>query len=335
VASPGATGNQPAPVTVQSGAATPAAQTTQPGETPEQRLAAVTRREVQFRAQQRQAQIDWQKQQDQFKAFEARVQKMSEDLEREKQAMSEARRDPMKWLQYGGHTYDALTQQVAADGNVPPEILATQMQRSIDEKLEASQAELDRKLQEEKDAREAFQKSEKDRQEQEATRQVEEFHAKTIDFVTSHGDDYELINMFGIQSQVPDLIDRYYRQTLEADKPNAVLEGRNPVGRILDPKDAAEIVEKHVEKQWEQAQQSKKIQAKLKKPEIQAQPGVAPTVSVVTPQVQQPVVEQPSPGQRTLNNGASQIQTPAPNEWVPENVRWQRALAAMDSAKRR
>lgn len=189
--------------------------------------------------------------------------KHSEQVRAERTALQSERKEYESWkaqrqqlklnpaalleAELGKDWYDKLT-EYRLNGQKPTAELVS---ASVEEKFEA----LKKQQAEEKAAQ---QKSELERQDREGQEAMAKFRSDTIDFVKSKPDEYELIGLYGSHDLVPAVIEKHFNDTTERDDQGRFIKP----GKVLSAKEAADMVEKHMEEQHTKAKAAKKFQAK-------------------------------------------------------------------------
>jgi len=185
--------------------------------------------EVERRAKQTQADLDTR-----LKAFEEREKRVS-DFE------SLKTKDPIKALELLGLSYQDLTQVALNDGSVPPEVQVRKVEEKLDTFLKSQEAA-------EKERAESAQRLAKQQEE----KVISDFKGEINNHIESNQKDYEFIKFEGLQDIVYEIIDEHYNRTLNPD---------TGVGEIMNIKDAADKLEKQLEKKYEDAKKLQKFQA--------------------------------------------------------------------------
>jgi len=167
----------------------------------------------------------------------------------------------------------------------------------VDEKFEAFK-------EQQEEERAAAAAKERELLQQKHQEALETFRSDAQEFVKSHSDEYELINLYNQAPLVISTIEQHFEATSQDGKP----------GKVLSFKEACDLVEKYLENEAMKAMSTKRLSAKG------------------TPQ---PKVEPPAGGkqetpaqQRTLTNTMS---SSAPSLLPPktEQERMERAMAAL------
>lgn len=276
----------------------------------------IVQREQQWKQQTEAQRQELSKLQADLKAQQDSLQAQFEEL-RQFQA---AKKDPMKWLEAGGFTYDALAQQVINDGNVPPEVLLQRTRSELETKLDSKTKELESKFEASEKAREEAERKQREaaaeRAEREAAVTMQRFNQEVLDFGTTNASRFPITLAFKQEGQVPALIEAYYRESLQADSEVAKQEGREPVGKILSKDEAWGLMENHLKSLYEEA--GKKLQPTVV-------PAAAPAAAVAAP-----AAPAAAP---TLSNNLNASPPPQREEFLTDDQRWKRALAAMDQVQ--
>lgn len=172
-----------------------------------------------------------------FSAEREAFRKQQAEYAEYKQRQANALRDPDSFLKpiYGDKWIEKLNEYRLNANQVTPELIDAHVERrfsALEEQRNADKAKLD-----------AEQKAESERTEK-------EWSDGTVQYVKDNASTYELIEMNGAHTLVPQTIKAHYAQT----------------GKILSPKEAADLVESEIEKQIEKNLASKKWQARTAKP---------------------------------------------------------------------
>lgn len=201
----------------------------------------------------------------------------------------------------GKDWYDKIT-EFRLNGNKPTaELVAA----SLDEKLEAFKRE-----QEDAKKRQADeQQKQADVERQEA---MTKFRSDAIDFVKSKGDEYELTALYESEDLVPAIIEKHFNDTTERDEQGRFVKP----GKVLSFKEAADLVEKHLEEKHAKARAAKKFQAQTQ-----------PTDPVA------PKREDPQHRRATLSNDMTASTPAALPPPRSDEERRERALAAYEKAR--
>jgi hypothetical protein len=284
-----------------------------------QAIASLARKERQIVTQQQLAKQQLAQREAALKETENRLSQQQAELQRQLDELKTMRGDPLKWLQYGGHSYDALAQQMLADGRVPPETLVQQTRAQMEERISKERKELEARLDEEKKAREQLAAEAKQRREEEEQATVQRFRQEVLDFGRSNASRFPLTATLGEFDKGPLLIEQHYQQTLQADVEVAKREGRQPIGKLLSSEEAYGLIEQHYRGLYDQAQKV------MNPPPAGAVPAPAPT----------PAPEPNTQGERpTITNNLASNLTPAPDPAsLTEEERLKRAYAAWDAAQ--
>jgi hypothetical protein len=184
-----------------------------------------------------------------LKAREARMQEVERRLQEMEERSKTYRVNPLEALKDYGHDYKSVTDYVLNEGKMPPERLVGQVEEKLSKEIEALKAERQKELEEKKQQAEA-----------ESARIRKDFEQNCFDYVEQNAQTYELISLNQAQGLLPAVIEEHYYKTQEKDDLGNVV---GP-GKILSFKEAADLVEQHLEKQIEANVASKKYQAKVK-----------------------------------------------------------------------
>jgi hypothetical protein len=211
--------------------------------------------------------------------------------------------DPLKYFEESGNTYQSVTEKVLNGGELTPKDVQSKLQKELDD-LKAQLA---------------GEKSEAQKRNEEQAKQSE---AKTIadykgtlqGFVSENKGTLKLTGLFDPQADLLyDTIETHYDQTCEKDEDGNILKP----GKILNNKEATELVEKYLVKQ---------VHLACKALGIPLPAEGEPTEAQATDKSAMPS------GTRTLNNsmtsGTSLVSAKTDAD------RTKRALAAMDAIER-
>ena len=211
-------------------------------------------------------------------------------IQRHEQLEAEGKKNPMAILGALGWDYDKLTQYHLAGGQMTPEMLANQALQQTKE-LQQKMQDQETKRAEEELARTKAQQDEL----------AQGFKDEIADTISSNLEEFEFINLFGMQ----DLVYETIRENFNKNK------------KIMDIKEAAKLVEQYLEEEEaERFTKSKKFQSKL---------GVK-----ADPAKEQTEVQKSGSASPTLNNKQTVSTTSTTLPARTEQDRIQRALAALD-----
>lgn len=146
------------------------------------------------------------------------------------------RANPVKALEYTGHSYQDLTQTVLNEGNLTAEQIARQTQAELKAFKEAQEAASSERAKEQ-DAQRA----------QEEQQILQSFQSEVANFVQKHSSEYE----FTVAAGRSDLV----FQTIEAHF--------NKTGELLPVKQAAEMTERYIESEVEKMMALPKARSKF------------------------------------------------------------------------
>lgn len=191
--------------------------------------------------------------------------------------------NPLEALKKRNVSYEQLTNVILNGEKPTPEMVAAETARQQIEEFKKSQAE------ERRQAAEAQQKA----QEQQYNAALDQFRGQIKDFVSTNSDQYELISLYDANETVLATIEQHWQKTK----------------RVLDVKEAADLVEKYLDEQASKIQQTKKFQAK-----VQPQPKADSKQTTNAPRPP------------TLNNNLSAT-APASNAPLSWEERYKRAMA--------
>jgi hypothetical protein len=191
-----------------------------------------------------------------YRAHVAEIEKREAAAKEFESKKAAAKQDPFALLESAGLTYEDLTQRIVSGGKQTPEMAA----KALEDKFEAFKREQEAKA---KADREAQEKATLENEE----RIVSQWRGGVVDFVKQNAVTYELTTAFGAESEVARAIEEAHRQT----------------GRLLQPKEAADLVEKHLETVLEKLLATAKAKAKAATPApvaAPAKPSAPKTISV-------------------------------------------------------
>lgn len=198
--------------------------------------------------------------------------------------------NPMKALEFLGLSYNDLTQYFLNNGNPTPEIQVQGVRKEIEDL---------RKAQEERDRLQVEQA--KAQAERDSAEVIQAFQGEINSFVTERSDEYEFINVYGLQNRVYNKIQEFFNETQ----------------KVLSIKEGADLVEEEVLGELKKAQATKKYKQLTSPP--------PPSDKKVDNSFQSKAHTQP----RTLsNNMTSNVASTLPAK--TEQERMARAMAALD-----
>lgn len=280
-----AVANQEAPVTPPTaGTETPPAVAQDPKVS--QRLQVLVQREKQALAREQVAKQKEAELEAKIQAFKSREDRVSEFESRTK--------DPMKAIEHLGYSYQDLTAAALNDGTLPPEIQVRKVEEKFDAYIKAQEAAEKQKAE---DAKKEAAKSEE--------KVIHDFKSEINAFIDSDPLAYELIKFDGLQDYVFLTIDEHYSRTMKPE---------TGVGEVMSIKDAADKVEKMLEKKYEDAKKLTKFNQ---------QPKPILPAHVAKPQ---DFTARPKP-QRTLTNQLSATPAPPRTRPLTDDERVQKAIA--------
>lgn len=193
------------------------------------KFAALSRREKQLKAQEREFQARL-KQQEETAAKNTPKKEEIEPLE------MRLKRNPLATLKELGLSYEQLTQIALNDGKLTPDIEMQLMRDELTKNSKSEVAELRAQL-------EADRKERKEQAEREASNRdaqaISAYKAQIADYVTAQASELELLAAEGegAADMIFDVINAHYAQTLDEETNQ---------GEVLDIKIAAEAVENHL-----------------------------------------------------------------------------------------
>jgi hypothetical protein len=227
-------------------------------------------------------------QQESLKAQMAEIQRKAAEVEAFEKSKLTAKQNPLEVLKNLGLSYDELTQFVINGEKATPELAV----RAVKDELEAFKAE-------QAEARRRAEEAEKVRLEQERSAVLDRFRQEVAQYVTDNREKYELLNLYGQEGLVSEVIQQHFEQTQ----------------RIMSNEEAADRAEKYLEELVQKAQATKKFGSKAVP---QPQGEVAPANVSAQP--------------RTLTNEMSASTPSLVNSPQTEAERFKRALAALEKA---
>ena len=176
---------------------------------------------------------EWESKRKELEAREAKI--------REFESLKQTQ--PLKALELLGLSYEDLTSIKLADGSMPPEIHIKRLEEKLEQEIRTRET---LRLQQEDDKIRA-QKAKED----EIT---QGFKTEITDFLSQNSEKYELIQFEGAQELVYEVINEHYERTIDA---------QTGIGEILKFPEAADKVEKHLERKYNKVGGLKKISALL------------------------------------------------------------------------
>lgn len=220
------------------------------------------------------------KQQQELKAQREAFAKTQNELAELKALLSDAKRNPESVAKklWGDQYYEQFTEMRLSGSKVTPDLIA----QSVDEKLEAYKKE-------QAAAREAELAQERERLAAEQQRVVTAWREDIREYVKSHGEEYELINLHGWHDQVVRTIEDHFAKTQ----------------RIMSTNEAASLVEKQIEEAIQKSLGTKKFTQRPAEPDKR--------------------IESAQP--RTLTNALTASTAPTPEQPLSEEERILRAIA--------
>lgn len=260
--------------------------------------------------------------------LQADIKRQQEDMVRQREELAaenrrrdEAKRDPLAWLKYGGHSYEEAAKQVLNGGQPGSDLEIARLTEQVQAQQQAIEGWRKQYQEDQERSRKEIEEREKQRVEQEQKAALENFQRNCIDYVNQNGDKYKLITLFGRQAEVPALVDLYYQQSYNQDKVVAEAQGRDPVGRVLSHAEAAKMVEDYYVQKVKEAGGVLSL-APTGTQTLAAQPGATGTTPV------------PASGAATLTNGLTAPSAPGrTGGLLSEAERMERARAAWDAAR--
>lgn len=217
------------------------------------KFAALTRKEKEIRARE-----------NAIKAQQSELEKMRSEwesksksaTEQESQLLSELKKNPLKFMEKHGLTFEQLTDMQLNEQNPTPQMLMDQMRAELEAKMEEKYGKLTETLKEkeEREVRERYEAA------------VNSYKSEINQFMTQNADTYELIAANGATDLMFETAEAYYAET----------------GKVPDLKEVANAVEQHLEEQANQIFKLKKFQ-KLQPPQnSEANPAGKPAQTAPT-----------------------------------------------------
>jgi hypothetical protein len=161
-----------------------------------------------WRKEREEAQTKWQQEQ---AAHKARLDAADANEKR----LRNLKRDPLGSLKELGVPWEEVQEAALQDGKPGPGLMA----RDLEDRMEARIREIEAAAQKRIQELEEQSKTYREQQEQGA-RQA--WHSQTAQWVAAQADKYELINLYGLQANVGQEIERQWEQTGERAKPEEV-----------------------------------------------------------------------------------------------------------------
>lgn len=253
-----------------------------------ERFAALARKErmvVEEKRALKAKEAEWAKERDELR-------KQLSALEPLAKARELAASDPFAVLKAFNLDYDKLTEAALNRKELSPEEVAREAARAEFEAQRKAQAEAAEKLKREETAR----------IERERAQAMETFRGEVRDFIATNADTYELTALNKADNLVVQVVEQHFAST----------------GKVLSTKEAADLVESHLEEQAVRLAATKKLSAKLKP--VSAPAEAAPSA--------------PAASSATLHNGLS-ASTPASAGPLTYEERRARALAKLEAMGRK
>jgi len=236
------------PFSTEHGEINPETLETEQQEKPEQKVddkfaskfAALSRKEKMIKEREKQAMSLQQQIEQQRQEMEAERKKWQEEISGYKSKFEGLKRNPLKSLEEEGITFEKLTEMQLNEQNPTIEMQMEKLRNEIDSKyskeLETLKAQLAEK--------------ENKQQEEAVNRAKSAFKEEIKSTLESNPDQYELTLANNAIDLVYDVVEEFYAAN----------------GKILDAKEAAEMVEKHFEEEAKKILSLKKLQQASKKP---------------------------------------------------------------------
>lgn len=184
-------------------------------------------------------------------AAAAREQALAEREAKIQEFESIKAKNPRRALELLGMSYQDLTQVELSDGEVPADLKVKRVEEKFDSFLKSQE---DAKRQSVEDAQK--------QQERETANTIAKFQTEIGTYLKENVGRYELIEFEQSQSLVYDVIDEHYNRTLEAAMKTAQEAGEDVSeirGEIMTIAQAADKVEAHLEKKYDQARNLSKV----------------------------------------------------------------------------
>ncbi len=207
-----------------------------------------------------------------------------------------AKGNSKKALELLGLDYSQLTESLMKDGEIPPEVRI----KEIESKFDAFKDE----KQKEKEAQEL---RAKEYQEAQTQRVIENFKGEITTYLSDNKTRYELIEFEGEQDLVFQVIDEHYNRTLNPD---------TGVGKVMSIAEAADKVEEHLEKKYNDSKKLSKVQTLWS---AVPRGTLADAVKAET--------KRPSQKPQTLTNQMASHSTPQRKTVLTDDERIQKAIA--------
>ena len=197
-----------------------------------------------------------------IKAEREEIAKMRAELEgksktsadSEAKMLSEFKKNPLKFMQSQGLSFEQLMEMQLNDQNPTPQMMIEQLKSEMDSKYQKELSELRESLKE-KETREANERYEAAKN---------GYLQELTGFVNSNPDTYELILANGATELMYETAEAYFQQT----------------GKVPSHKEIAQAVEEHLEERAKQILKLKKFQTPA--PKIEAKPSGQPTKTAPT-----------------------------------------------------
>lgn len=255
-----------------------------PKETASPGFEILAKRESQFVRQQQ----ELKREREEFAKKQSEFAKEREEYDKYQQKKKLAKLNPTVALEDFGVSYEELTDYQLRGGTPPGEVIA----QSVKEQLAQFRKEHEEALAKDRDAH-------KKQVEEAQAQQIEDFKVNMKGFIIEKGDEFELVNLYQVYDTVFETIQQHFDKTQ----------------KVLSVKEAANLVETHLEGEADKAFKSKKLSTRY-----------APLEPKLEPQTPQQTRESVS---RTLNNSMNSSSVPSALTPKNEEERIKRALAAL------
>lgn len=190
------------------------------------KFAALSRKEKAIREREVQLEQKFQALEERLAAAERQSQPVEPEAPAEEPLDQLLRKNPLEALKKFGWDYEKLTQMTLEDGKMPAEMQMQLMQDELERKYQSELEELRNEITQDKEQRE----NEKYQQ------VINNFMTELNEFVDTNNDNYEFIKANDAVDLVYEVIEEHYEES----------------GRVLDKKEAADLVEQYLEEEFRQ-----------------------------------------------------------------------------------
>lgn len=246
------------------------------------KFAALSRREKQLKAQERQIQ-------ERLKQLEATNKPAETPKPAEIPLEQRLKRNPLETLKELGISYEKLTQIALNDGKLTPDLEMSLLKEDVEKKSRSEIEELKAQIEaDRKERREAAEKAAKEQEE----RAIQTYKSQIAEHITAKAEDFELLNAEGAEEAsevIFDLINKHFQATMDEETGQ---------GEVMDIQKAAEMVESHLYEEAKKRIGLNKIKKLLDASKPQQPTPASKQVSTSKPSV-------------TLSNNNSQVQSAA------------------------